>query len=113
MICKECQERGKNWKGSDPNCAFKNSIFDTDNWNCATMNKLRDLCEDKALWNNDQNAAIITGVDCDFIVITWYKRRGRTEGAYMLNDRECKLLTLEEAEKVIEFRVVGQFGEKE
>lgn len=101
MTCKLCTERGKTWQGDDPECAFETGTFSAKNWNCATMGKLRNLCEDSTVWNEDQNAALLCGEDCDHVVLSWYKRRGRTEGAYMLNDGIATPLTLEEAEKVI------------
>ncbi len=100
--CKACQDRGKNWNGSDPRCAFSDGVFNTDNWNCATMNALRDICGKNYLCSEDQYASIIySGIDCHFIVLTWYKHRGRTEGAYILSDHECRPITLEEAETAI------------
>ena len=57
MICTECLIRGKDWEGSDPKCAFDNDekLFSTDNWNCATMNKLRERADYHV--NDDLNAA--------------------------------------------------------
>jgi hypothetical protein len=100
-MCKLCEDRGKTWQGSNPKCAFKQGTFSTDNWNCATMNKLRDICEDHMVGNEDQNAALLSGVESDHIVLTWYKNRGRTEGAYMFYDGKPKKLTIKEAEKLL------------
>lgn len=106
MKCRMCEERGtpKSF-GSEPKCAFENGIFNGDNWQCATMNALRDLCEEYAHWNEDQNADIICAsedAECTHVVLTWYKRRGRTEGAWMLfDDKPPEPLTLEEAENII------------
>jgi hypothetical protein len=60
MACKLCNERGKTWNGDDPVCAFENGVFSNDNWNCATMNKLRNISEeldksmrhDNVMWFN-------------------------------------------------------------
>ena len=41
--CPLCKKRGKTWEGDDPVCALKNGKFSDDNWNCATMNKLREI----------------------------------------------------------------------
>ena len=101
MVCKKCKERIKNWNGSDPKCAFPDGVFNTDNWNCATMNELRGLCEESYCYNNDQYAALLEGAGCDFVLLTWYKHRGRTNGAYQLTDNACTPLTIKEAEEVI------------
>jgi len=101
MACKLCEERGKNWVGSNPICAFESGNFSADNWNCATLLRLRDLCEDSELRNGDQAAALLCGASSDHIVLAWYKQRGRTEGAYMLLDGAATSLSLEEAELVV------------
>jgi hypothetical protein len=104
-MCKACSDRGKDWDGEGPKCAFTKDgiftgVFNPDNWNCATMNKLRDLCL-APVWNEDQNAAIICGVESQHIILSWYKRRGRTEGAFMLNDGVAMPLLITEAEAVL------------
>jgi hypothetical protein len=101
MKCKLCVERGKTWKGDDPVCAFESGTFAVENWNCATMGALRDLCKDSTVYNDDQNAALLCGADYDHIVLLWYKSRGRTEGAYMVKLGIASPLTLKEAENVL------------
>lgn len=102
--CKMCRERGKTWEGGDPKCAFPDgAAFDAGNWNCATANAIRDLC---GYWDeppdgikrehvDDQTYATILTHDIDFVGaerhhwclwITWYKRRGRTGGMWLLGD---------------------------
>ena len=98
--CPRCKQRGKDWIGDDPKCAFKKGVFSGDNWNCATMNALRALCKDEmTVCNEDQNVCVLPYPDFGHIVLEWYKSRGRTEGAWMLHgkDKPTKL-TLEEAE---------------
>ncbi len=103
MICRLCQERGKTWEGSEPKCAFDNSfnIFNEDNWNCATMNMLREIGENNTIYHDDQNACLLRGVAHDHVVVSWYKNRGCTEQAYMINGDGVKDLSLEEAELII------------
>ena len=47
-VCPLCLERSKTWKGSNPKCAYpedhRHSMREG-NWNCATLNKLRQLCD--------------------------------------------------------------------
>lgn len=100
--CPRCLSRtplGKNW--DEPRCAFPTGVFQSDNWNCATANALRDLVK-QPVWNEDQNAGLIPGVKSYHVVLGWYKNRGRTEGAWMINEGIMEPLTLEEAERVIE-----------
>lgn len=111
--CSLCQERGKTWNGSDPACAFKNGVFDTQNWNCATMNALRDIAEHIGLyWRDDLSAASFGAVPFEgdkwvgYIVMTWYKNKGATGMAMlMFDDEQPKPLTLEMAEEAIEYWV--------
>lgn len=99
--CKRCRERGQTWKGSAPKCAFESEVFSGNNWNCATMNALRELVEDKAVWNDDQYLAMKSTGQGIFIVLSWYKRRGRTEGAWWVFGEDMKPLTMRDAESVL------------
>lgn len=48
MACSACVARGKTWEGSDPRCGFNaDGDFVPDNWACATLQRLRALCEKK------------------------------------------------------------------
>ena len=101
MPCKLCLERGKKWDGDDPKCAFEGFTFSALNWNCATMNRLRSIargeykaarCSPPALaCAEDDYVAVIPFIDDDldmprFIVIGWYKSRGKTERAFIYRD---------------------------
>jgi len=100
MICKACKERGKTWKGTDPKCAFENGVFDSDNFRCATMGILRDISN--PTWCDGQYASLIPIVDEGrYVVLSWYKQRGRTEGAWVLEDTEIKPLQLCVAEELV------------
>ena len=106
MTCKMCVERGTTWEGSDPKCAFEGNEFSGENWNCATMNALRDICEEKGsvVWTEDQNACVLAVPDaCEHVVLSWYKSRGRTESAFILHSsfKTPTPLTLEIAEKIL------------
>jgi|APSaa5957512576_1039674.scaffolds.fasta_scaffold87309_2 hypothetical protein len=102
MICPRCTNRGKTWKGSDPICAFETGTFDSNNWNCATMNALRNLTE--AVHNEDHNACLLRGaLNADFVTLVWYKRRGTTNQALAFSDEAPpQPLTLNEAEAILE-----------
>lgn len=116
MICKRCYERGKTWDGSDPKCAFVDGIFTNDNWNCATMNELRNLAEKLETVQRDDNSSGSIGyvpMNADYaprdfntfggyIVMMWYKNRGKTGNAVFMTDDETVPLTIKHAELAIE-----------
>lgn len=118
MPCKRCMDREKTWQGGDPRCAFEHRVFSYDNWNCATMNILRDICEkdmDKHScypYNNDQRAWLIPAFDMgEFLVLTWYKSRGKTDGAFIIDEEKHTVLTIEEAEAIIKQYAENNDGE--
>lgn len=129
MPCKLCDERGKTWEGSDPVCAFPGDVFVSRNWNCATMNKLRELAEngstseseycDQPGWSwygvswraGDSSFAVLESPIVEgewvewveWIVMSWYKGRGAVGAAQVFSDETMKPLTLEIAERAIQF----------
>jgi hypothetical protein len=100
MKCPRCKARGKDWDGDDSKCAFQSTHFDRNNWNCATMNALREIAEDRSEWSEDQHAALIP-IDGRFIVLGWYKHRGCTEYAGVLDGTQMHVLKLEDAEEAL------------
>lgn len=115
-MCKECIERGKTWEGSDPVCGFDVSgTFDPSNWNCATLNILRDYCYEKGYrqeggyTHRDDSAAASIGVlhipendiVSGYLVMSWYKSRGRTGTANIICDDMIDQLSEDQAEAII------------
>ncbi|MBS2764183.1 hypothetical protein [Bacillus licheniformis] len=115
MACRLCKERGKTWEGDDPVCAFEKGVFSPENWNCATMSKLRRLSE--GLGNSDRDddscgsigyvplsdnyaPATYEGYG-GYIVMMWYKERGRVGHALFMTDEGAEPLTLQHAEIAI------------
>ncbi|MBA7637624.1 hypothetical protein ES703_45270 [subsurface metagenome] len=99
MACKMCKERGKDWRGDGPICYFEDPKH---NWNCATVNAIRDICyEGQKLPNgvcyqycDDGKYATINISEVDdskgnyigrCLYIAWYKSRGGTEALWVLN----------------------------
>jgi hypothetical protein len=83
-------------------------VFSSNNWNCLTANALRDLVrqdedDSRAVWSEDQYAALLPW-DGAFIVLSWYKHRGRTEGMWLVQEGEIAILTLEQAEAYLDAR---------
>ena len=88
MACKACKERGKTWDGDDPKCAFEHDVFSYDNWNCATMSLLRNHASLRPIYNEDQYLGVMN-LECGaFLVLTWYKSRGRCDGAIIIDEAE-------------------------
>lgn len=102
MTCKRCLERGKIWNGSDPKCAFETGVFRSDNWMCATMGELRRIVDEKAIYNEEQYGAMIPISEYgEFLVMSWYKRRGRTDLALFIHDENYTPITIKQAEEII------------
>lgn len=102
MTCERCKKRGKTWNGGDPVCAFEGGMFSDENWNCATMNELRALVEDRAVWNEDNNAAILPlKYEPYFLFMGWYKSRGRTDYVGVFDGSRMSDLRLKDAEEIL------------
>ena len=117
MKCKLCTERGKTWNGDDPKCAFDGAF--ADNWNCATLNALRDICYEGQnpmpgvdyQYCEDQKYATvkIDGIEdrrgCRIglaLWVSWYKSRGKTDAVWVLSDdAPPRIPTEEELEAII------------
>jgi hypothetical protein len=78
--CPRCQERVKDWEGDDSKCGFdENGNFLEHNWNCATLNALRDKANANRVWSDDYSMSIIQTFDVGFGILRWYKSRGQTD----------------------------------
>ena len=114
--CKACQTEKKDWNGDDRQCAFPNGgEFCSSNWNCATANKIRDICDNPDhlptgvhyRYCDDQKYAVIP---CDEIeefgalcmVVVWYKRRGGTDSIVLIGDEGPRPPTEKECLVVID-----------
>lgn len=88
-------------------CAFEKASFNSDNWNCKTVDLVRDYfgeygddCGLSAVyrWREDQSIGMLDIPDIDWepesdrdgaplsLWVTWYKRRGRTEQMWLMYD---------------------------
>lgn len=123
MKCKLCQQRVKDWNGSDPVCFLESW---EDNWNCATLNAIRDICyegqnpmPDGVFYRycDDMKYAIIDTFqyyDCMAgdepprentgmcFYVEWYKSRGRTDEVLIIGDGEPRRANEEEMLAVID-----------
>lgn len=112
-VCRWCRDeyggvRPKNF-GSDPKCALLGvSDFETDNWQCAGVGKLREAARDAEVWNEDQYCAVLPIPDTGtFIVLSYYKHRSRTEGAWVVDEDKIRPLT---APDVSEYLIASTEG---
>lgn len=101
-VCKACQERVWDFKGDQPRCGFSAGAFSPDNWNCATLNALRDLVDESQhpmppgvdyRYCADQKYATVHIDDVELngdwlglaLWVSWYKNRGTTEAVWILD----------------------------
>lgn len=125
MQIKECNKCNckKEWTGDDINCPFQDGdIFNSNNWNCGIIGKIRDLC-DLAIESNDtrfhyrycddQKYATIDVSEVLFyedspgyltMWVTWYKSRGGTDAIYLLDSYRTPVIpTFDLLEKVVQY----------
>lgn len=126
-VCKACSNQVKDWKGSDPECAFINGAFSPDNFCCATARLIRTLCQETdssgihwrqtftyqeyatidlsegdIVEREDEEGNMISQPIC--LWAGWYKSRGRTEGMWlMFEDLPPRPPTEEECVKILEY----------
>lgn len=88
--CDYCESRVKNWNGDDPECGFDIlGNFKVDNWKCDTLSRFRKIAYDKdydVYGGSDQNGCMIPDGNGNFIVMTWYKSRGKTDTLHIINN---------------------------
>ena len=97
MPCHWCQAKYKGKRpsnfGDDPNCAFDEwGAFQSENWQCAGLDELREAVYDNAHYSEDQHLGVVP-YDGGFIILSYYKNRGRTEGAWIVEESNIRLLT--------------------
>ena len=116
MTCKLCAERLKDWHGDDPKCAFAGGIFSGKNWNCATVNAIRDIINEgnenrpgvDFQFCDDQKYATLRVDELELggalaLWMTWYKSRGSTNGMWlMFSDQPPRPPTEQEVTIVIQ-----------
>ena len=115
MTCDLCQTTPLH---AASRCAFdEKGVFDPDNYLCGTIQSLRELAEEEDYISIhpevEQRVAVIPVPDyplCsdsepqyDFVILGWYKSRGRTEQAFMMSNKgeDCTNLTLGLAEIIL------------
>jgi hypothetical protein len=110
--CPRCVSRGHpEVCGSPIECGFtSDGSFRSQNWNCATLGELRQLA-----WRNNRATRWDDVSICHvplpeyggFVVLSWYKNRGRTDGAFVICEDECRPMTLADATTAIATGFLG------
>ena len=104
-MCKLCDANIKNWANSSSKikCAFdSNGDFTNDNWNCGTMSTLRHIAGYNVVRNGDDSISTLPlPNDNGFLIISWYKSRGRTETLYHFEDNNFNTATLDQVLSII------------
>lgn len=103
--CRADYAKGYPWKGERPRCAFPAGEFTSDNWNCATMNRLRSIAEGCTPAHSEGQSCAAIPLDGSFIVLGWYKSRGGTESASLLSSESITPLLLADALECIRERL--------
>lgn len=98
--CYRCRTTPQNWSGDGRKCAFMDGVFSPENWNCATVNGLRDMAKE-SVYNDDQNAALVSLINGIYMVLSWYKSRGATEGIWLFREGGLHPINLIEAESIL------------
>ena len=98
LVCPWCKSRYRDGRpsnfASDPRCGFDwKGVFTSDNWQCAGLSILRGAGYEREVWSDDQHCTIVPMSDCRFIVLSYYKHRGRTEGAWVVEGSDVRPLT--------------------
>ncbi len=121
-----CRHGEKDWNGGDPECAFdKEGKFREDNWNCFLMSKVRCLMGQRWFgsredtmpgyfwWDEDQNYGVLyirswinrkeidSYLNGAFVLLDWYKSRGRTESFRILQGDTIRQGTEEDAQEIV------------
>lgn len=108
MTCKACVERGTPESyGSEPKCAFPNGAFTSENWNCATLNTLREISDHtygaSTTYGDDETLEVIPLYEntFNFMIIGYYKQRGTVHTLIMLKEGTSITPNMIEVEAVI------------
>ncbi len=105
MDCQRCVRRQKSEDAIEKSvCGFPDGQFSTENWNCETLNAIR-----RTVWSSplsqvtcsDEQYCAVLPLQGRFFILSWYKNRGRTEGAWYLKESTMLPLSLEQAEEYL------------
>lgn len=109
-MCSRCSQSGMD----GITCAFPGGVFTPHNWSCQTLRALREIAQNEQHYSyhyrhDDMSIAVLPIPESDdeqvrpgFVVMTWYKDRGRVTQAWtMSDDAQPAPLNLVTAEAVL------------
>lgn len=82
-------------------CAFANTgVFNADNYSCGTMIKIRELAGQVSMYNEDEHACLLPNDahSGSFVLVTWYKSRGHTQGLWLVDQNTISPMTYQQAD---------------
>jgi len=62
------------------------------------------MVEGVKIWNDDQNAGMVSLDGGQYLVVSWYKSRGATEGMWIVYGDQIHPISLEGAESILEMK---------
>lgn len=94
---------------SEPKCAFnEKGEFVNDNWDCQTLNVFRNDSKCTTTVFSEDQTLLVVALEGDFIVLGFYKQRGRVETAVVIYGPSSHPLTLREAEHAVEHGILPE-----
>lgn len=102
--CKLCSEQPLVDYGEPRRCAFMSGVFSSDNWNCLTLNGIRNKLNHGRFDDDEWLASTYVDFVADpdsgeqiangYLVLQGYKNRGRVQSAAFFATDEAGLLAL-------------------
>ena len=102
--CPLCWKQGWPDHMDEPKCAFlANGKFTASNWNCGTMNKLRDDAESTGMCERyGDNSVALPRVPTGWVLLEFYKNRGRVDSAWFVGDGKPRHMKLDDLTREFE-----------
>lgn len=97
------EHRGADFLGmgrwaSPISCAFDEAgVFRPDNWMCASLTPIVQRAWDNELTVSDQHSALLL-VNLRMVLLSYYKRRGNVEGAWVVEEHVVRPLRVDDLE---------------
>lgn len=120
------ERRGKAiFKTHEPICAFNGEVFSKENWSCMTLNILREASNDEInenpwglYWRSDDIGTISVipvpdkvDIDTGFIILVYYKERGKVDNAIRITDEYVEPLRKSLAERMADWLIKEGYAE--
>lgn len=96
--CPKCVEQGQPENWAKVQCAFRaDGSWTGENWACGTMNFLRERADYHGLRSRqDNNSCAMAPVQTGWVVMEYYKERGRVDAAWFIGDGAPRQMRLDD-----------------